>query len=121
MAPTLAPGDLLLASRRRPPVAGAIAVLDGPDGLVLVKRLVAGPGSEVVLTDGVLTVDGVPWPSILDIPGSGTWTIPSDHWFALSDAPERTDADSRSFGPVPTGVVRGIVAGRLWPNPGLIG
>lgn len=120
MAPTLAPGDLLLASSRRPPVTGAVAALDGPDGRVLVKRLVAGPGREVVLADGVLTVDGASWPSVLDIPGSGAWRIPGDHWFVMSDAPDRTDADSRSFGPLPEGAIRGMVVGRLWPNPGRV-
>ncbi len=120
MAPSLAPDDLLLASDRRRPTVGSVVVLDGPEGLVLVKRMVAGPGSEVVLDGGRLTVDGAPWPSVLEVPGSGAWQVPDDHWFVLSDAPDRTMADSRSFGPVASAAIRGVVVARLWPGPGRV-
>lgn len=119
MAPALADGDLLLASGRRSPAEGALVVVDAPDGMVVVKRIAAGPHREVSLADGVLSVDGVPIPRVLDVPGVGSWTVPGDHWFVLSDAPDRTLADSRSFGPVPSTAIRGVVALRLWPSPGV--
>lgn len=120
MAPTLTPGDLLLASHLRRPGPGAVVVLDSPDGMVLLKRAVAGPGSEVDLGDGELVIDGAPWPGVLDVPGVGHWSVPDDHWFVLSDAPDRTMADSRSFGPVAVASIRGVVVARLWPSPGRI-
>jgi signal peptidase I len=120
MAPTLAPGDLLLASHVRRPGPGAVVVVDSPDGRVLLKRAVAGPGSEVDLDHGDLVIDGALWPGVLDVPGAGHWSVPDAHWFVLSDAPDRTMADSRSFGPVAVALIRGVVVARLWPSPGRI-
>ena len=118
MAPTLAPGDLLFVSHNRRPAPGDVVVCDAPDGLVIVKRAVAGPGATVELHGGVLAVDGVDLPRVLDIPGEGSWEVPTGHWFVLSDAPDRTWADSRTFGPI--GSVRGVGVARLWPRPGRI-
>ncbi len=117
MVPTLAPGDLLLAFHNRRPAPGDVVVCDAPGGLVIVKRAVAGPGAMVELHGGVLEVDGVVVPRVLDIPGEGSWKVLDGHWFVLSDAPERTWADSRTFGPLPIGSIRGTVVARVWPRP----
>jgi nickel-type superoxide dismutase maturation protease len=105
MRPTLAPGDFLVALGGLRPRRGALVVVEHPErpGFEVVKRVVGLPGDRVgdrPLAPGELWVEG-------DHPGAST--------------------DSRAFGPVPAGAVRGVVvlrywplgrAGWLWPGPG---
>ncbi|NIR41755.1 MAG: signal peptidase I, partial [Actinobacteria bacterium] len=61
------------------------------------------PGERLEIGGGVVRVDGRPLPAPLDLPtpGGGAWTVDDGEVFVLSDARARTQADSRTFGPVP--------------------
>lgn len=86
MAPTLAAGQLVLVARGLRPRAGDIAVVDGPNGVAMAKRVSAGPGDEAM-------------------PG---WILGPDEWLVLGDNREAS-TDSREFGSLPTSAIRGKV------------
>ena len=84
MVPTLLPGQLVLVARGLRPRAGDIAVVEGPDGTEMVKRVSAGPGDEAM-------------------PG---WILGPDEWLVLGDNREAS-TDSRRFGVVTDVAIRG--------------
>jgi nickel-type superoxide dismutase maturation protease len=93
MRPTLEPGDWALAVRVRHVRRGDVVVVEHPErpGFELVKRVVHVAGD--VAADGSELVDEV--------------------WIE-GDEPEAS-SDSRRFGPVPQGLVRGTVRLVWWP------
>jgi signal peptidase I len=95
MVPALQPGEFLVAIRPRPGhvATGMIVVLEDPrrPGFELVKRVAGVPGD---------VVEGVPL-------GVG------EYWVAGA-RPDRS-TDSRTFGPVRAGQLRGVVWFRYWP------
>lgn len=97
MRPTLEPGDWAIAFRARRLHRGDVVVIEHPGrlGFELVKRVTHLPGD--VAPDGLGLVDRV-WVEGDDPDGS---------------------SDSRTFGPVPLGLVRGRVWVVWWP-PGRI-
>jgi len=109
MEPTLRPGDRVLvdpsAYRRAPPEVGHLvaAVDPGAPTRWLVKRVAAvGPGAVALPTEGVA-------------PGEGpALDVPAGQLFLLSDAPAM-GRDSRAFGPIPLGALRGRVWYRIGP------
>ena len=120
MYPTLAPGEYVLFDRlpyrREAPKRGDVALARGvlADGRAIIKRVVGAPGDTVLLSNGALTVNGVPVDGMASLEDadsreSGEWTLGRDEYFLLGDAPEFS-ADSRSFGPVP----RSAIVGRAW-------
>jgi signal peptidase I len=100
MGPALRPGDFLMAVRpdRDRVRRGATVVVERPGGrgFELVKRMAAVPGDRV--GDRVLA--------------------PDEYWVLGDNAAGSTD--SRSFGSVGMGAVRGVVLARYWP-PSRIG
>ncbi|HSJ35380.1 MAG TPA: signal peptidase I [Acidimicrobiia bacterium] len=106
MTPALRPGDRLLAQRLRRPRRGRVVFFPHPGrpDFWLVKRIVGLPGERVEVRDGHLIIDGEkvsdPWAGGPTAP-DGTWQVPPDGIFVLSDARHRTRADSRTLGPVP--------------------
>ncbi len=102
MEPTLRPGDRVLVDlwtyRHRPPRPGEIALLEGPGGTPLVKRVAAGPPSPDTRPGLTLDPDDVTSPRL----------------WVLGDNPAES-TDSRRFGPVPTTRFRGRVVLRYWP------
>ncbi len=86
MAPTLRPGQLVLVARGLRPRAGDIVVVEGPNGVEMVKRVSAGPGDEAM-------------------PG---WILGPDEWLVLGDNREAS-TDSREFGALPTEAIIGRV------------
>ncbi|WP_372727356.1 S24/S26 family peptidase [Nocardioides sp.] len=92
MLPLLRPGDRLLLSHRRPVAPGRVVVATFADGTVAVKRAV----------ERRTTASGAPG------------------WWLVSDEPSR-GVDSRHRGPVPDERVHGVVLGRVWPWPRLLG
>ncbi len=83
----------------------------------MVKRVIAvGPG-EVEIGDDRVTVDDRPSPHVpVDgTPGAGRWVVGPGEVFLLSDAPRRTDSDSRSWGPIDVASVVGSVRWRYRP------
>jgi type IV secretory pathway protease TraF len=93
MAQTLMPGDFLLAVRPGRVRRGTLVVAERPDrpGLEIVKRVAAGPGETV----------------------GGRTLEPGEYWL-LGDRPDRS-TDSRTFGPVGSRHLRGVVVARYWP------
>jgi len=88
MTPTLADGDRLLVSYRRPVEAGDLVVARLADGTVAVKRA----------TERRAARDGSP------------------AWWLLSDNPDQ-GVDSRHRGPVPDTDVIAVTVARIWPRP----
>lgn len=105
MEPTLLPGDAVLARALRRPVRGKIVFFEHPHrpGFWLVKRLLGLPGEAITIAKGLLLVNGEPvqdWSDETTAP-AGTWDVPDDAMFVISDARTRTLADSRTLGAVP--------------------
>jgi len=125
MSPTIGTGDLVLVRHQSGPVARmSVVAVERPDtGTLLVKRAVAVGGDRFAIEDGVLVVNGTPVcePSIDPARLDGVWigpvTVPDGELFLLGDEREAS-VDSRVFGTVPDGNVRGVVVGRIWPSPG---
>jgi signal peptidase I len=128
MLPTLHDQDRLivnkLAYRWHIPEVGDIVMVASPQDpdLMLVKRVVAGPGDTLQSLDGRLYRNGslvrdsfVPRAYRSD----DTWgpeTVPIGDYFVMGD--HRNDsADSRMFGPVPEKYIIGKVEVRWWPVP----
>jgi mitochondrial inner membrane protease subunit 2 len=97
MRPTLEPGDWAIAVRARRLRRGDVVIVEHPDRVAfeLVKRVTHLPGD--VSPDGLGLVDRV---------------------WVEGDDPEGS-SDSRTFGPLPPGLVRGRVWLVWWP-PGRI-
>ena len=93
MRPTLEPGDWALATAAGRVRAGDVVVIDHPErpGLEMVKRVERSSGQRA--PDGTLLVDEV--------------------WVEGDDPASSTD--SRTFGAVPIGLVRGRVRLVWWP------
>jgi len=93
MAPTLQPGDCLVAIRPSRLSVGSLVVVEHPGqpGFEMVKRLVAG-GGEVF---------------------EGR-TLGSDEWWVVGDE-STASTDSRTFGPIERADIRGEVVARYWP------
>lgn len=102
MTPSLMHGDLVLIDRwsyrGRDPRPGEIALLDGPAGLPLVKRVVRGPLPRKERTGDLVDP-----------------TRPDEPVFWVEGDNRALSADSRQFGPVPLGRFRGRVFFRYWP------
>jgi signal peptidase I len=126
MEPTLRAGDHLLVDERAywraTPRRGDLVVFDR-GGSRLVKRVAAVAGDTVGIEDGVLTVNGRPVTETAidrrDLDGLyyGPSHVPDGTVFVLGDN-RRHSVDSRQFGPVSVGEVRGRVLLRWWPRPG---
>lgn len=110
MRPTLEVGDHIvidkLTGRWRQPAVGDLVVFRDPDlGELAVKRVVALAGSSVALEDGVLLIDGVPYPEPeLDHRGVdsvyfGPVSVPADAVFVMGDN-RGESIDSRTYGPI---------------------
>lgn len=95
MAPSLRPGDWLVATRAGRIRRGSVVVLRHPErSLDLVKRVAAVPGDEV---------DGR--------------TLGPGRYLVVGDDPEAS-TDGRAFGPVDRSTIEGVVRFRYWPRPG---
>jgi signal peptidase I len=122
MEPTLDPGDRVIANklayRFGSPHVGDVAVLNGPDGEVFAKRIVALGGARVEIRDGVLFVDRrprrEPYVDYSRVDGFffGPARVPQGAVFVLGD--NRGDSeDSRDFGPIPVDHLIGRVDVRI--------
>lgn len=154
MEPTLYPGDRVLVNKLAyelgDPQRGDIVVFDSPfapdqdpepvwravvrhvgealgigtPASEFIKRVVALPGDEVRIEDGMVYVNGDPIeesyissdPSLADL---DRLVVPDEAVFVMGDNRTRSQ-DSRVFGPVPLEEVVGKAFVRVWP-PGRIG
>jgi signal peptidase I len=102
MEPALHPGDRVIVDlwtyRLRAPEPGEVALLLGPAGTPLVKRIAREPGPSEA-----------PAPFVLDPEDRS-----SRRFWVLGDNPGES-SDSRVFGPVPAGRFRGRVVFHYWP------
>jgi signal peptidase I len=110
------------AARFRGPQAGDVVVLDSPDeDKVLLKRVVATPGTTVEVRGGRVLLDGVEAGRVdrsisLDSGGGpdfGPMTLPADRYLVLGD--NRGDSrDGRYFGLVTRDSILGRAVGVFW-------
>lgn len=95
MLPTLAPGDRLLVLRGRRGRPGDLVVVREPGGLQVVKRLAGRAGDVVDLGQGRLML------------GAGEVAVLGDQ--------RAGSTDSRQWGPLPEGALRGRVLATYHP------
>jgi signal peptidase I len=134
MAPTIQPGDKVLAWKRPfVPKRGDLIVFKNPMDRTqnYVKRVVAVAGETIELRDGNIYVNGTaldqgalggsPYAAGLRSSPAPQWagegspfTVPQGHVFVLGDNIERS-FDSRFFGPVPVADIVGRAYKRYWP------
>ena len=124
MAPSIHDGDRILID----PVSYLFGEIERGDIVVLqypldpsvdyIKRIVGLPGDEIVIEAGTVWVNGEPLeePYVLgpDPSTSLRAEVLPAHYFVLGDNRARS-CDSREFGQVPQGYVRGKVELRIWP------
>lgn len=122
MAPTLEPGDWVIAKRRSEPLSrGDIVVFEDPTGtgMNLVKRVIGVSGERVGIDSGRVTIDGSVladrWANGVTTP-DGQWDVPDGHVWVLGDNRPASKSDSRLYGPIPVETARWHVAGRYWPS-----
>lgn len=126
MAPTLAPGGIVLVDRLGVPpgdgVVGTIVAFQAPAGWetageVLVKRVVGVPGDIIAIYEGELHRNGAavvePYlatPSSTEARGRliGEWVVGPSQFFLLGDN-RSPSLDSRLFGPVDASRIIGRV------------
>lgn len=124
MYPTLEHGERLLINKVAPkyrlPVRGEIIVFADPRNSrsLLVKRVVGLPGDTVQIQDGVVLVNGEPFPEVptvrLHRESRGPVTVPPGAVYVLGDN-RPVSLDSREFGPIPLRSIEGYALVRIWP------
>ena len=126
MVPTLLVGDRVFVNkfiyRFAEPERGDIVVFESMNGGEedLIKRIVAVPGDEIEVGNGVLLMNGEeqrePYlngeMSFAD--SYGPTEVPEGHVFVMGDN-RANSADSRVFGPLPTENIEGEAFMRFWP------
>ncbi len=123
MRPTLRAGDHVAISHVPRPGGwdvGDVVLLRAPDGVLMVKRIVATAGQSVELRDGRLVVDGIARheayanPAELDSVYFGPVRVRAGQVFVLGDH-RSGSLDSRVFGPVEVDDVQGAALAVVWP------
>ncbi len=122
MIPALASGQRLFVGRLpyllRRPARGDVVVVHHPTrpGVLLIKRVLGVPGDRVdVSPDGIDVHDGSVPPRTREARSTATqtWTLGRGELFVVSQT--ATGEDSRSLGPVTTGLVVGKAWWSYWP------
>lgn len=132
MLPTLQLQDRILVEKLRPRLGrplppGTVVVFHPPAALqaagydpaaALIKRVVAGPGDQVEVRDGVLWRNGMaladdwaPEPMSYQLP---PLRVPADALLVLGDN-RNASLDSHLWGPLPRQQVIGTAVWRYWP------
>jgi signal peptidase I len=128
MYPTLVAGEYVLFNRltysRGNPKRGDVVLVRGilEGDRAIIKRVAGIPGDTLQLERGMVMVNGLPAEDVPS-PGeteltesqeSGPWELGDDDYFLLGDARDMS-TDSRSFGPVPRGAIKGRAWLVYWP------
>jgi signal peptidase I len=131
MAPTLQPGDQVIATPYRFPWLasaarrGDVVVFRRPDGApgYFVKRVIGTPGDHLEIRDGIVLINGRPAlePYVLyGTPSAGDFQpdiVPLGSYFVMGD--HRSDSiDSRSWGYVPQSAIAGRARLVFWSAAG---
>lgn len=104
----------------RDPKPGDIIVFQYPrqPDRDFIKRVVAVAGETVEMRGGKVFVNGQPYPEAptvrMTITDFGPRTVPDNSVFVLGDNRSNSE-DSRYFGQVPLGNIRGLAFARIWP------
>jgi signal peptidase I len=148
MDPTLRSGEAVLVDRflvrLDPPGRGDVVLVQSPDGLTAVKRVIALPGDTIEIDAGpagrrpqvLLKPGGTgPWRRLFEpyvepgwtgryfcCDGQGRdaglapapFTVPPDQYFLLGDSRD-VSVDSRTYGTFPRDRIAGRVVARCWP------
>ncbi|MEQ1635025.1 MAG: signal peptidase I [Planctomycetota bacterium] len=124
MEPSLCDGDRLVVDRVTCSLGevarGDVVVLQYPRNPTVdfVKRVVGLPGDRIALRSGQLWVNGEmaadEWTCIADFETTNEVDVPAGCYFVLGDN-RPISCDSREFGLVPEGLLRGRVRARFWP------
>jgi signal peptidase I len=133
MVPTLEVGDRVLVNkfiyRFEAPKRGDIVIFNAVKANThetLIKRVIGLPGDKIELRHGTLFLNGprhnepyvvVNNPCVRGIPKTcsyGPVTVPKGHYFMMGDNRANSE-DSRYFGPVPGGDIKGEAFLRFWP------
>jgi signal peptidase I len=122
MAPTLVPGQFLIATRPRHLRRGDVVVVRLPArGIEAVKRVVGLPGERISVTNGRAEADGraLAEPYAHGVGVSGAWSLAEGEYLVLGDDRSQS-TDGRTFGPVPREAIVGVVRFRYWPRAGRV-
>jgi signal peptidase I len=122
MAPTLLPGQYVVATRPRHIHRGDVVVVRLPRrGIEAVKRVVGLPGERVRVVAGEAEIGGrkLNEPHARGTGVSGEWLLEPGEYLVLGD--DRGEStDGRTFGPVPGEALVGVVRFRYWPRAGRV-
>jgi signal peptidase I len=89
----------------------------GDDRKLFLKRVIALPGEDVAVKDGIVSVNGLArteTSALLDRSNMRVVTVPASSVFVLGDNRGESD-DSRSFGPIPESSIVGKALFVIWP------
>ena len=132
MIPTFNNGDYVLTDELtyhfRPPERGEVVVFHDPEdwSSYFIKRVIGLPGERIVIKNDTITVfpnasstngltlDETYLPQGLVTSGTVDVTLSSTSYYMLGDN-RPFSYDSRSWGPLPTKNIVGLVRFRLWP------
>lgn len=123
MQPTLVEGDVILVNKLAYKFGethtGDVVIFHNPNDLTedYIKRLIGKPGDQVDVSDGIVSVNGIPLsePYIAEAPlYDGTWRVPGDAVFVLGDNRNQS-SDSHSWGFVPLEDLVGKALVVYWP------
>jgi signal peptidase I len=131
MSPNFSNGDYVLVDeltyRLRAPTRGEVVVFHDPQdySTYFIKRVIGLPGEHVVVKSDAITVqnDAHPkgfalnesyLPKGVETSGSYDYTLAAGTYLLLGDN-RPFSYDSRSWGPLPTKNIVGLVRVRLWP------
>jgi signal peptidase I len=106
----------------RPPGAACSQPESQRSSTYFIKRIVAGPGDVISISEGHVTRNGKREADsyIRQCAGAAECNfptpikIPAGHWFMMGDNRGESD-DSRFWGPVPTGWIVGAAFATYWP------
>ncbi len=122
MAPTLEPGDWVIARRRTGlPERGDIVVFRDPggSGMNLTKRVIGTQGEHIAIINGRISVNGAiladRWAQGVTAP-DGEWHVPDRHVWVLGDNRGVSRSDGRTIGTTPVEGIGWQVVARYWPR-----
>jgi len=119
MVPTLRNGQLIgICKVNYTPERGDIVVLDAPNGMELVKRVIGLPGETLEIKEGVVYVDGevlkqkFQYSSVVK-DSMSQLEIPAGSVFVMGDNRDHS-TDSRAIGPILIQAIRGKMIFAVW-------
>lgn len=119
MYPTLHDRELIMIYKvDYSPVRGDIVVLNSPNTLEIVKRVIGLPGEKIEIKEGIVYINDQVLDQKFQYPtqvkdSMAPLVIPSDSIFVMGDNRDNS-ADSREIGPIQIRSVRGKMLFSLW-------